>query len=196
MSSHIIATAGNADANSDSLTSQTMGARSFIDGMARNTIAFLADKTLPAQRKRSQFRSLMFADVDMDSIGRFVLGTYWRTATPAQREEYLKLFREMIGGVWAERFENYQGQKFEIRGARPADGKEDTLVSSVIIPADNPEIQVDWLVRLEDGHYKIVDVIADGVSLSVTQRSDFSSVIQRGGGDIQVLLAHLRQQAP
>ena len=102
----------------------------------------------------------------------------------------------MIAGVWAERFENYQGQKFELRSARSDENSDkDTLVSSVIIPAGNPEIPVDWRVRFKDGHYKIVDVIVNGVSLSVTQRSDFASVIQRGGGNVQVLLTNLRQQA-
>jgi phospholipid transport system substrate-binding protein len=195
LSAHVIPTAGNAAAIANPADSQTAGARGFVDAMAKKTVAFLADKSISEQQKKNQFRTLMFADFDMDTIGRFVLGTYWRIATPAQREEYQKLFREMIAGVWAERFENYQGQKFELRGARRAeDSDKDTVVASVIIPADNPEIPVDWRVRFKDGHYKIVDVIVNGVSLSVTQRSDFASVIQRGGGNVQVLLANLRQQ--
>ncbi len=168
-------------------------ARSFVDIMAKKTVAFLADKSLSEQQKKDQFRTLLFADFDLDAIGRFVLGTYWNRANPAQRQEYLHLFREMISQVWAERFEQYQGQKFELRSARP-DGDRDTLVSSVIIPVDNPDVQVDWRVRYKNGQYKIVDVVVEGVSLSVTQRSDFASVIQRGGGDVGVLLASLREQ--
>jgi phospholipid transport system substrate-binding protein len=174
---------------------QTAGARSFVDAMAKKTVAFLADKALSEKQKKSQFRTLLFADFDMDTIGRFVLGTYWRTSTPAQRDEYLRLFREMIAAVWAERFESYEGQKFELRGARAAeDSAKDTIVSSVIIPQGNPDVRVEWRVRFKDGQYKIVDVVVEGVSLSVTQRSDFASVIQRGGGDVQVLLASLREQ--
>lgn len=168
-------------------------ARSFVDVMAKKTVAFLADKSLSEQQKKDQFRTLLFADFDLDTIGRFVLGTNWNRANPAQREEYLRLFREMIAEVWAERFEQYQGQKFALRNAR-ADGDRDVLVSSVIIPLENPEVQVDWRVRYKNGQYKIVDVVVEGVSLSVTQRSDFASVIQRGGGDVGVLLASLRQQ--
>ena len=179
---------------SRSTGNQIDDARTFVDIMANKTVAFLADKSSTKQQKKSQFRSLMFADFDMDTIGRFVLGTYWRAATPTQRAEYLTLFREMITAAWADRFEDYKGQRFEIRGARPGDSERDTLVSSVIIPADTSEIQVNWLVRFKDGHYKIVDVTVEGVSLSITQRSDFSSVVQSGGGDVEVLLAHLRQQ--
>lgn len=168
-------------------------ARNFVDAMAKRTVVFLADKKLSEQQKTDQFRTLLFADFDMDTIGRFVLGTYWNRSSPAQRQEYQRLFREMIAHVWAERFEQYQGQKFELRGAR-ADGDKDTLVSSVIIPLENPEVQVDWRVRYKNGQYKIVDVVVEGVSLSVTQRSDFASVIQRGGGDVGVLLASMREQ--
>jgi phospholipid transport system substrate-binding protein len=168
-------------------------ARTFVDVMAKKTVAFLADKSLSEQQKKDQFRTLLFADFDLDTIGRFVLGTYWNRTNPTQREEYLSLFRKMIAEVWAERFEQYQGQKFALRNAR-ADGDRDVLVSSVIIPLENPEVQVDWRVRYKNGQYKIVDVVVEGVSLSVTQRSDFASVIQRGGGNVDVLLASLREQ--
>ena len=49
-------------------------------------------------------------------------------------------------------------------------------------------------MRYKDGKYKVIDIIVEGVSMSVTQRSDFSSVIQRGGGNVQVLIDHLREK--
>ena len=54
------------------------------------------------------------------------------------------------------------------------------------------EVQVDWRVRNKGGSYKIVDVLVAGVSMSVTQRSDFASVIQRGGGNVDALIAELK----
>jgi len=173
-------------------TGPMAGARHFVDSMAKNAVDFLADQSLSEAQKKSRFRSLLFTDFDMDTIGRFSLGSYWNSTSPAQRQEYLSLFREMIAKVYAQRFESYNGQKFEVRSSR-ADGEKDTLVSSVIVPNDKPEVQVDWRVRYKDGHYKVVDVVVEGVSMAVTQRSDFSSVIQQGGGDIKVLLDHLRQ---
>ncbi len=53
---------------------------------------------------------------------------------------------------------------------------------------------VDWRVRQVGGGYKVVDILVEGVSMALTQRSDFASVIQRGGGDIEVLLEQLRQK--
>ena len=167
------------------------GAQSFIDNMAGRAIEFLGNSSMSQTAKKQQFEKLLRESFDMDTIGRFALGRYWKTATDAQKREYMSLFRRMIVEVYSGRFSDYKGQKFETRGSRP-EGEKDTLVTSFIIPGDGPEIQVDWRVRHKDGRYRIVDVIVEGVSMSVTQRSDFAAVIQRGGGDIGVLLSHLR----
>lgn len=169
------------------------GAQLFIDNMAGRAIEFLGNSSMSQDAKRQQFEKLLRESFDMDTIGRFALGRYWKTATDAQKKEYMTLFRRMIVDVYSGRFSDYKGQKFETRGARP-EGEKDTLVTSFIIPGDGPEIQVDWRVRHKDGRYRIVDVIVEGVSMSVTQRSDFAAVIQRGGGDIGVLLNHLRSK--
>lgn len=167
------------------------GAESFIESMATRALGFLGSTSMSQEQKKSSFKNLLNDSFDLETIGRFVLGRYWKTSTAQQRTEYLGLFRKMVVEVYAKRFGDYKGQKFETRGHR-ADGDKDTIVTSYIVPGDGPEIQVDWRVRYKGGRYQIVDVIVEGVSMSVTQRSDFSAVIQRGGGDMQVLIAHLR----
>ena len=167
------------------------GAESFIQSMATRALGFLGNAGLSQEQKKSSFRGLLNESFDLETIGRFVLGRYWKTSTAQQRTEYLGLFRKMVVEVYATRFGDYKGQKFETRGHR-ADGEKDTIVTSYIVPGDGPEVQVDWRVRYKGGRYQIVDVIVEGVSMSVTQRSDFAAVIQRGGGDMQVLLTHLR----
>lgn len=166
------------------------GAESFIGSMATRALEFLGSNA-DQEAKKASFRGLLNDSFDLETIGRFALGRYWKTSSAQQRTEYLVLFRKMVVEVYAKRFGDYKGQKFETRGHR-IDGDKDTIVTSYIIPGDGPEVQVDWRVRYKNGRYQIVDVIVEGVSMSVTQRSDFAAVIQRGGGDIQVLLAHLR----
>lgn len=168
------------------------GAREFVDGMAQRAINFLGDEKLDQDQKQSKFRTLLQDSFDMETIGRFALGRYWRVATPGQRKEYQRLFRDMVVKVYSDRFKEYKGQKVDVRSVR-VDGEKDALVTSFIVSEDGPEVQVDWRVRYKDGKYRIIDVIVEGVSMSVTQRSDFASVIQRGGGDVEVLLAHLKQ---
>lgn len=167
------------------------GAQNFVQTMANRGIDFLSNDAMKAEQKTTAFKKLLQNSFDMKTIGRFSLGRYWRVATTEERNEYLKLFERMVLNVYTQRFSGYEGQKFETRGFR-SDGSKDTIVISFIVPEKGPEVQVEWRIRYKNGHYKVVDVIVEGVSMSVTQRSDFSSVIQRGGGNIQVLLTHLR----
>lgn len=168
------------------------GAQKFVEGMAQRGIDFLGNPNLNQDQRKAEFRKLLRASYDLKTIGRFALGTYWRSASPSQQAEYQKLFEKMVVNVYANRFGEYKGQKLEVRGAR-AEGASDVIVSSFIVPAGGgEEIQVDWRVRSKGGAHKVIDVIVAGVSMAMTQRSDFASVIQRGGGDIGVLLEHLR----
>jgi phospholipid transport system substrate-binding protein len=170
------------------------GAQDFVNHMGQQALDFLRDRTMNMDKKKDAFRTLLQKSFDMETIGRFTLGTKWREATPAQQQEFQKLFREMVVGVYSARFQEYKGQKFEARSNR-VESDKDTIVTSYIMPTNGPEVQVDWRVRYKNGQYKIVDVLVEGVSMSVTQRSDFASVIQRGGGNVDALLVQLRQNA-
>lgn len=169
-------------------------AEKFIEMMATDAIAFLGSSDLSEVEKQKRFSKLLTRSFDMNTIGRFALGRYWRVSSAEQRKEYQKLFRDMIVEVYSRRFGEYDGQALEVRGSR-RDNEKDVTVNSFIVPKDGgQEIQVDWRVRQKNGKYKIIDVMVEGVSMALTQRSDFSSVIQRGGGEVSVLLAHLREQ--
>lgn len=166
---------------------------SLIQQLGQDAIGFLSDKSMSDDARKREFRRLLLSNFDMKTIGRFALGRYWRGASLEQRNEYLNLFEDMIIDVYSERFSEYSGQNLEIVGSR-ADGKKDMIVRSLVVSGRGSDITVDWRVRQKnDGSYKVIDVIVEGVSMSVTQRSDFSSVIQRGGGNIEVLLDHLRK---
>jgi phospholipid transport system substrate-binding protein len=168
------------------------GAKNFIQSMAQRGIDFLGNEKLNAVQRKEEFRKLLRSSYDLKTIGRFALGTYWRTATPKQQEEYQRLFEKMVVNVYANRFSEYKGQQLEVRNAR-MEGESDVIVNSVILPVGSgDDIAVDWRVRKKGGQYRVIDVIVAGVSMALTQRSDFASVIQRGGGDVNVLLEHLR----
>ena len=167
------------------------GAQDFVQDMGQKAIGFLGSTEMSRDQKQAAFRNLLQNTFDMKTIGRFSLGRYWRTSTPAQRDKYQELFREMVTDVYSARFTEYKGHVFSVRKNR-FDGKKDTIVTSFVVPDNGPEVQVDWRVRYKNSQYKIVDVIVEGVSMSVTQRSDFSAVIQRGGGSIDALLAYLK----
>lgn len=141
----------------------------------------------------TRFRELFNEDFNVAGLSRFVLGRYWRLATPQQQQEFVKVFTNYVALAYANRLAEYSGETLRVIGSRAApDGQ---LVSSEIVRTNGqPPAHVDWLLTSENGAYKISDVIVEGVSMAVTQRSEFASVIQRNGGQVQGLITALRQK--
>lgn len=140
--------------------------------------------------RRKAFSVLLDKNFDTAAIARFALGRYWSTATNAEQKRYTALFDKMIVDVYTARFSEYSGQKLDVIGNKPA-GRADVIVNSRIVSADGTgqPIKVDWRVRKG----KVIDVIVEGVSMSVTQRSEFAAIIQRNGGAVASLITHLEK---
>ena len=75
-----------------------------------------------------------------------------------------------------------------------ADQEGAIVASEIIRPSGAPPVKVEWRLTDQHGTYKIRDVAVDGISMAVTQRSEFASVIQRNGGQVQGLIAMLRDK--
>jgi phospholipid transport system substrate-binding protein len=126
---------------------------------------------------------------DLSLLGRLVLGRYWREATPRQRTEYLRLFRRYMFQTFVQRLRQYvgtedghPGERFQIIASRPV-GERDILVQSRVAPPTSQPLRVDWRLRERPGEPVIIDLIVEGISLLVTQRSEFAAVLERSGLD-------------
>lgn len=166
-------------------------ARAFVSTLGEQAIQVLGP-SVPLPQRVARFRQLFHNDFDVAGIGQFVLGRYWRAATPQEQQEFLQLFQEYIVRAYATRLAEYGGEPFRVTGARP-NGVE-TVVSSEIIRPNGGRIVVDWFLIGLGGGYKITDVYVGGVSMKVTQRDEFASIIARNGGQVGALLAQLRQK--
>jgi phospholipid transport system substrate-binding protein len=162
----------------------------FISGLVNAAFSALANKQLTENDRAKDFHAILDKDFDMPLISRFVLGRYWKEATDPERQRFVTLFEEYVIRCYAKPFsEYYSGETVRVIGARPV-GETTTLVQSEVIGTDGgPPTKLDWLVRKDDDGYKIVDVDVEGVSLVLTQREQFGSVIERAGG-----VAHLNRE--
>lgn len=174
----------------DARASQT-DPKGFVESLSQTVIDALA-KGAKQKERAKLFAELFEKSVDMDSVGRFVLGRYYRQATPDQIARYNTLFRDFVVLTYAQKLSDYAGQRMTIKSA-VADGDLST-VASAIERADGPPILVDWRVKQVGPDLRIVDVVIEGVSMAQSQREDFSSVIQAGGGNVEALLARLTDQ--
>ena len=167
-------------------------AATFVQGMGDKALTSLTAKDLPAGERSERVRSLLRTNFDVATIGRFVMGRGWNNATDAQRKEYMKLFEDMIVKTYTKRFADYSGQSFKVLSSKSV-SDSDALVSSQILQNDGPPVNVDWRVRNKGGQMKIVDVVVENISMSVTQRSDFESIMG-GNSDVEALLKSLRSR--
>ena len=143
------------------------------------------------EQRQARFRELFRDDFDLPGIGQFVLGRYWRVATPQEQRDFLGLFQEYLVRAYSARLGAYGGEPFRVTGVRP--NGEETIVTSEIVRPNSSPIAVDWYL-IGRGPYKITDVYVGGVSMKVTQRDEFASVIQRNGGRVEALITQLRQK--
>jgi len=169
-------------------------AAGFITDLGQRTVQILAAK-IPESERETRFRAIFEEGFDVPAISRFVLGQYWRTASEAQRQDFVALFEAYVVHAYAVRFNEYAGQQLQVIAAR-AEGDDSSLVQSRIAqPSGAPPLKVDWRVGKTAKGYKINDVVVEGVSMAVTQRQEFASIIQRNGGQIDALLKLLREKA-
>ncbi|MEK0085582.1 MlaC/ttg2D family ABC transporter substrate-binding protein [Benzoatithermus flavus] len=166
--------------------------REFIQRLGDRTVQILNEPQSENARKLQELKRLLDEATDLDLIARLVMGRYWREASETQKAEYLELFRALVMQTMAERFSWYTGETFEITDAKPVD-ERDTIVSTRINRTNGkPPILVDWRVRKGERGYLLVDIVAEGVSLVVTQRSEAAEIIGRSG--IDGLLAEMRKR--
>jgi phospholipid transport system substrate-binding protein len=165
----------------------------FVQALGDQAIKIITDKALSPTDREQKFHQMFVESFDVPAIGRFVLGRYWRTASDSQKAEFLKLFEDMIVKTYNNRFTEYKGEQFVVTNTR-ADGDSAMVTTNVTRPGGNAPVKVDWRVLRPQGKLKIVDVVIEGVSMSVTQQQEFGSVIQRNGGQIDSLLASMRER--
>jgi phospholipid transport system substrate-binding protein len=171
------------------------GAKQFVKGISDRAITVLKDNAPKAQRDET-FRAILHDGFATQAIAAFCLGSYWQKASETQRQEYQKLFEDLIVQSYSQRLRSvYNGQELVFGATRP-DGKAGTWVSSRFNASSNaPSEEVLWRVRrTESDQYKVVDVVFANVSLAVTQRDDFTSILQRNGGNMDEFLATLRDK--
>jgi phospholipid transport system substrate-binding protein len=163
----------------------------FIADLGDRAIRTLADTSVGDSRRHIQFRTLFLEGFDVRALSLYAIGRYWRKASKDERVEYQRLFTEFIVNTYASRFGQYSGEKLKVTGERAIKGK-DTIVHSEILRPKGAPVRVDWRVRMRKSGYKVIDIIVEGVSMAITQREEFSTVIRRNGGSVEGLISELR----
>ena len=164
----------------------------FVQSLGQRAIALLSDESLSAAERKSVFRELLIDRFDMPSIGRLVMARYWRQMTAAQRDVFGPLFEDFVVTTYSRRLDAYSGEQLTLGRARKA-GKKVTAVGSQVTRGQGQPVDVDWMLRRNDGRWYVIDVVIEGVSMVISQRSEFATVISQQGG-IDGLIDNLRSR--
>ncbi|MBS1096543.1 ABC transporter substrate-binding protein [Gluconobacter sphaericus] len=140
--------------------------------------------------KKKEVLPLLKDNVDITGIGRYCLGKYWRTATPAQRDKYISLFDQVLVNTITDQIGNYKGVSFRVTTTTTTpDGER---VNALIDRPGQPEVNMQLIIG--GNPPKVVDMYGEGASLRMNQRSDYSSYLARHNGDVDALNAALERQ--
>jgi len=140
-----------------------------------NQMAAVVNGPGTLEQKRARMQPLIEQAVDINGIAQFCLGRYWRTATPEQQQRYMRLFHAVLLNNISSKLGEFQGVTFRPTTTQQREGEY--YVGTIINRPNQQPNNVQWVVSTASGRPVVVDVIAEGTSLRVTQRSDYASYL-------------------
>lgn len=167
-------------------------AMKMVENVTKEGIEQIINSNASAEEKNKIFRQLFTQNLDLDFIGKYVLGRYWRTATPAQQKEFIELYKELNVQTWSKRFDEFKGRQFVFEGTSPANNPNQIFVDTNVPMKEGAPAVVKWRVNNVNGKLKIIDIIIENVSLAQTARNEYTSFIAKSPKGIEGLLENLR----
>ena len=167
------------------------GPEQFVKTLSDTVIKDLTSSEISDSQRVKRLRRLLVENFDIPVVAKFVLGVYWRRTSESQFKEFSKLYEIYVAHNYAGLFKKYNGEKVEV--LRSQDGGNDTtLVFGRINQVSGPAIAMEMRVHKNNSGYKALDLKNEGVSMPLTHRKQFSSVISRSGKGVQGLIDALR----
>jgi phospholipid transport system substrate-binding protein len=129
-----------------------------------------------AQSRRAEIRRAADSLFDFPEMARRALGRHWADRTPTEREEFVRLFTDLIARSYIGKIDRYAGEAIAYTGER-VDG-DDASVRSQVVTAKGSQIPVEYRLRRVNDNWSAYDVLIENVSLVGTFRSQFERIIK------------------
>ncbi len=131
---------------------------------------------------------------DLPFMSAKTLGRYWRGLSEQDRERWISAFTRMTVSTYADRFDKYSGQRFEVLTAEPS-AHQTIMVRTQIVPSNEDPVELDYRLRGANGSWRVIDLFMNGtVSELALRRSEYSSVFKRDG--FESLLSSVEEKVP
>lgn len=167
---------------------------SFVQEVSNKAITDLAVTSSATDKDRAaKLKPLLEQYFDMPGIAKYMLGSYWRKATPEEQADFTAALTDFLALSYGKRFASYTGHEMAIGRVRD-EGDGHATVFSVVKLASGEEARVDWVILSSADTLKISDVKVEGLSLADTHRQEFASVISSNGGSVSALIDALKKK--
>lgn len=174
-------------------TRQLAPASQFVQKVGDQAILDMTEPGMSDSDRVSRMRKFLRENFDAEAVSRFVLGVHWNRSSESERREFMELYEILVSHTYAALFKKYTGETFEVVRERTID--DATIVYAQINqPGSNQPIAVELQVKNGD-NFKAIDIKVEGISMPLTHRKEYASVIQRNQGQVSGLLKMLRERA-
>jgi phospholipid transport system substrate-binding protein len=167
-------------------------AEAMVRSTADAVLAILRDDSLDSEAKQAKLEVLLVANADFATISKLVLARNWTKLAESDREEFQVLFRRYLTATYGRNVDEYSDEDIEILGSRE-EARGDRTVSTKVVRNGPDDLLVDYRLRQFDGNWKIIDVVAEGVSMVSNLRSQFQEIVSQGG--TEKLMKILREKS-
>jgi phospholipid transport system substrate-binding protein len=169
------------------------GQSAFVSELAQQALLSVSGDTVSAEDRRHRLQDFLLKDFDMPKISSFVLGRYWQKATDTERQMFTAAYSDFLVRIYSQRFTRYSGESFRVLGQQAESATSTLVVTEMTSPSSAQPLKVEWRVVDSDG-YRITDISVAGVSMALTQREDFRSILQQNGGNLSILTQRLNEK--
>ena len=160
----------------------------FVTSFADSAISILSNDTISDAERTSSFTELVMSSIDLNLISKFVLSKAWKNASDEQKENYLIAFKDYFVSSYANKLDQYTGEKVDVIGSQEA-GKYVIVESNIIREGtDTLKINLKWRLLNKDNQIKIIDLNIEGISLVIAQREEFQSFLANNDYDLDKLI--------
>lgn len=128
---------------------------------------------------RGKIDEIIFPLVDLEAMGKLILGRYWLTATPEQRERFIAEFRNMLVRTYTGSVAEYADTEINVLPPRGPGDIEPVTVYTEIAPEQGKPVPVSFKFRMVDGGWKAYDLVIEGLSMVKNYRTSFTSEISQ-----------------
>jgi phospholipid transport system substrate-binding protein len=110
-----------------------------------------------------------------EEMSKRALGAHWSKLNPAQKQEFVELFKKLLSSSYAGKIEGYSGEQVSYLNERLQDGYAEVRTRVV---SGKTEIPLDYRLLQIDGDWRVYDVVVDGVSLVSNYRGQFAKILR------------------